>query len=250
VTPIKTSLRPAASAALALLLSAACAGAASGAGGPAAGPTTGSTGGGTSAAGRANPDSIAAALQRATVPASPRQVRFNWSLDEAGARFSGSGVGRYHAPDRFRLDLFGPRGETYLAAALVGEEARIPPGISERFVLPSPALLWAAIGVVRPPAGARLASATAEGDQVSVRYDIGAAGTLEYRARAGRLTSVRRLRGGGVQETVDLEHNDAGVRSARYREWNALRNLNLTLESSTDVAAFPEDAWTPPGTDR
>ncbi|HEU4456285.1 MAG TPA: hypothetical protein VFR81_24680 [Longimicrobium sp.] len=241
--------RPAASAALAALL-AACAGAAAGGGGPAAGPAPGGPSGGTAEAGRPSPDSIAAALQRATVPASPRQVRFAWSLDEAGARFSGSGVGRFHAPDRFRLDLFGPRGETYLAAALVGEEARIPPGLSERFVLPSPALLWAAVGVVRPPAGARLASATAEGDQVSLRYDIGAEGTLEYRARAGRLVSVRRLRGGGVQETVDLEHTETGVRSARYREWNALRNLNLTLESSTDVASFPEDAWTPPGTAR
>jgi hypothetical protein len=28
------------------------------------------------------------------------------------------------------------------------------------------------------------------------------------------------------------------------------RTLNLSLESTTDVAAFPEDVWSPPGTDR
>ncbi len=136
-----------------------------------------------SAAAAASPDSIAAALRAATTPSSPRQARFGWSLDEAGSRFSGSGVARYVAPERFRLDLFGPRGETYLAAALVGETARIPAQVAERFKLPSPALLWAAVGVVRPPSATRLTSATDEGGRVTLRYDLGPDGTLEYRAQ-------------------------------------------------------------------
>jgi len=83
------------------------------------------------------------------------------------------------------------------------------------------------------------------------RYDLGAEGTLEYRARAGRLEAVRRLRGSAVQESVELERSaDGAIRSARYRDWPALRNLNLTLESSTDAAAFSDDVWSPPGTDR
>ena len=199
----------------------------------------------------ADPDSIAAALRRATLPSSPKQLQFGWQLDEAGSRFSGRGVARYHAPDRFRLDLFGPRGETYLAGALVGETPRIPASVMQRFTLPSPALLWAAVGVVRPPAAARLASATDEGGRVTVRYELGEGGTLEYRARDGRLESVRRVRGSAVQETVELERSaDGAIRSARYRDWPALRNLNLTLESSTDAASFPDDTWSPPGTDR
>ncbi|HYH79073.1 MAG TPA: hypothetical protein VEX86_04730 [Longimicrobium sp.] len=198
----------------------------------------------------ASPDSIAAALRRATTPASPTQARFAWSLDEAGSRFSGSGVARYAAPERFRLDLFGPRGETYLAAALVGETARIPPQVAERFKLPSPALLWAAVGVVRPPSAARLTSATDEGGRVTLRYDLGADGTLEYRAQGTHLASVRRLRGGGVQETVDLERGaDGALKAARYRDVPAFRNLNLTLQSS-DAASFSEDVWSPPGTGR
>ena len=196
-------------------------------------------------------DSIAAALRRATTPSSPRQARFAWSLDEAGSRFSGSGVARYVAPERFRLDLFGPRGETYAAAALVGEQARVPAQVQERFKLPSPALLWAAVGVVRPPSGARLVSATDQGGRVTVRYDLGSEGTLEYRAQGGRLASVRRSKGGGVQETVELERTAAGaLRSARYRNTPAYRSLNLTLQQSTDAASFPDDIWTPPGTGR
>lgn len=236
------------SAALAAALLTACAAASATAGTPPAGPAPVPAG---SASAVADPDSIAAALRRATLPSSPRLARFGWSLDEAGSRFNGRGVARYQAPDRFRLDLFGPRGETYLAGALVGETARVPASVTERFKLPSPALLWAAVGVVRPPSAARLASATDEGGRVTVRYDLGAEGTLEYRARGGRLESLRRLKGSAVQESVDLDRAAGGaIRAARYRDWPALRNLNLTLESSTDAASFTDDVWSPPGTGR
>jgi hypothetical protein len=197
-----------------------------------------------------DPDSIAAALRRASLPSSPKQVTFAWALDEAGSRFNGRGVARYAAPDRFRLDLFSPRGDSFLAAALVDETPRVPPQVEQKFRLPSPALLWAAVGVVRS-GSARLVSATDEGGRVTVRYDLGDAGTLEYRAHGGRLDSVRRTRGGGVQETVDLERDAAGaLKAARYRDQAAYRTLNLTLESSTDVASFPSDVWSPPGTGR
>jgi len=112
-------------------------------------------------------------------------------------------------------------------------------------------IVWAAVGVVRPPASARLTAATDEGGRVTLRYDLGGDGTLEYRAQGGRLQSVRRLRGGGVQESVDLERAaDGSLKAARYRDQAAYRSLNLTLESSTDVASFADDVWSPPGTGR
>jgi hypothetical protein len=194
-----------------------------------------------------DPAAIAAELRRATTPASPRQVNFGWSLDEAGARFQGRGVARYVAPRRSRLDLFGPRGETYLAAALVDGEMRVPPGLMENFRLPSPALLWGAVGVVAPPDEARLLEATTRGDETTVRYQLGD-DVLEYRARGGRLQTVRRRRGSGVAESIDLTYNDQGLSVAQYRDWAAYRTLNLTIESSTDVAQFPEDTWRPAGT--
>lgn len=199
------------------------------------------------AAPAADPAAIAAELQRATSPASGRQVSFGWELDEAGARFRGQGVARFVAPARFRLDLFGPRGETYLAAALVDGQARVPAALAERFALPSPALLWAAVGVVAPPADARLLAAETEGGATTLRYQLGE-DQLEYRARGGRLESVRRRSRGGVAESIDLTYNAQGVSRAQYRDWAAYRTLNLTPESSTDVASFPEGTWSPPGT--
>lgn len=86
---------------------------------------------------------------------------------------------------------------------------------------------------------------------MTLRYDLGAEGTLEYRAQGGRLTSVRRTRSGGVQETVELERaGDGSLKSARYRNTPAFRTLNLVLEQSSDAASFSEDIWSPPGAGR
>lgn len=189
----------------------------------------------------------AAELRRASAPASPRQVNFGWTLDEAGARFTGRGVARYDAPRRVRLDLFGPRGETYLAAALVDGEMRAPAALLERFRLPSPGLLWGAVGVIAPPADAALLDAATRGDDTTLRYRLGA-DVLEYRVSGGRLQSVRRLAGGGVAESIDLTYNDQRQARAQYRDWAAFRTLILTIESSTDVEQFPEATWRPAGT--
>lgn len=198
-----------------------------------------------------DPAPVAAGLQERTRPASARQVAFGWELDEAGAKLRGRGVVRLAPPDRLRLDLFGPRGETYLAAALVGEQARVPPAVAERFPLPSPALLWGALGVVRPPASARLVGASTDGGETLLRYEDAGGATLEFRARGERLAAVRRLVRGGVAESIEVTYGEDGaVRRTQYRDWAAYRTLTLTPESQTDVASFPEETWTPPGTDR
>lgn len=186
-------------------------------------------------------------LARATVPASPRQLNFGWELDEAGARFRGRGLARFEAPRRVRLDLFGPRGETYLAAAMVDGEVRAPQALLERFRLPSPGLLWGAVGVIAPPAEARLLETATRGQETTLRYQLGE-DILEYRSENGRLRSVRRRRGSSVAESIDLTYNDTGLARAQYRDWAAFRTLNLTLESSTDVQQFPEETWRPAGT--
>lgn len=195
------------------------------------------------------PEALAARLRAATVPASPRLVRFAWTLDESNARFRGDGVARFEAPARFRLDLFGPRGETYLAAALVDGEARVPPAVTERFRLPSPALLWAAVGVVEPPAGAVLREARADGREATLRYEAGD-DVFEYRLQDGQLRQLRRLRRGGVAESVEVRAGEDGPRRAEYRDWALLRSLTLTPGSQNDVAAFPPDTWSPPGAGR
>jgi hypothetical protein len=198
-----------------------------------------------------DPQALADRIRAATTPASPQQVNFTWELDEAGARLRGRGVVRLHAPDRLRLDLFGPRGETYLAAALVEESFRLPPAVAAQVALPSPALLWGALGVVRPPAAARLASATTEGETVTLRYASPGEETVEFVLTGDRLRTVRRLGKSGALESITLSNAPEGrLARAEYRNWAEYRTLALTLETFTNVGSFPESTWNPGGSAR
>lgn len=194
----------------------------------------------------ADPAAVESRLIRATTPGSPRQIGFTWELDEAGSRVRGRGVVRAEAPERLRLDLFGPRGETYLAAALVGEQFRVPPAVASRFALPSPSLLWGAMGVVRPPAGATLAGATTSDTTASLSYRTGAGETVEFGVRGDRLQTVRRVGGSGALESLALTYSAAGaLQRAEYRDWGAYRTLVLNIESNDEASRFPEETWLP-----
>lgn len=196
-----------------------------------------------------DPRPVAERLGAATTPGTPRQATFEWSLNEAGSRLGGRGVVRYEAPDRLRLDLFGPRGETYLAAALVDGEFRLPPNAAG-VALPSASLLWAALGVAQPPAGTPLLDASASAEGVQVRYGTSASEVYSFNAVAAgdslRLAALERVGPSGVLESVELDHSAEGaLRRARYRNWTEFRELSLEMQEVTDVPSFPQSIWSP-----
>ena len=198
-----------------------------------------------------NPAAAAERLTRRSWPSGPRQATFAWTLDEAGERFRGRGVVRYQAPDRLRLDLFGPRGETLLAAALAGDTVRLPPAAQGQFALPSAALLWGVLGVIRPPDGATPQAVLGAGADSTVRYSGTGGDTWEFRTGAAPLTRVQRSSRGGVAESVDITWaTQDRIRTARYREWSAQRTLDLTFESITNAEPFAPSIWLPQGTSR
>lgn len=201
-------------------------------------------------------EGFARVVTAATVPAGPQQVNFDWSLDEQGSRVNGRGVVRVEAPARIRLDLFGARGETYLMAALVGEQYRLPPSATGAVSLPSPSLLWAALGVLRPPADAALASARREEGDIELRYITEAEETFVYSVsergdpEAGGATEYRLLRleragGQGVVETITLDWDESEPTRTRYRDWSAYRDLTLQIQEVRQVDSFPGDIWRP-----
>lgn len=203
----------------------------------------------------ADPAALAASIQQASIPASPRQGTFAWTLDEQGSRVRGRGVVRLVAPERLRIDLFGLRGETYLAAALVAEEFRLPAAAQGQAPLPSPMLLWGALGILRPPAGAVLESAAASDSVSLLRYRVPGGDAFEVRARGGgealRLAQVERIGRSGVLESVRLEYAASGeLERTRYRDVAAFRELVLELENIRDVSSFPNTIWTPDAAER
>jgi hypothetical protein len=178
----------------------------------------------------------------------PLHIVFAWNFTEEAARFSGRGATRVEPPYRARLDLFGPRGETYLAAAAVGDELRLPPNMAAglRAVVPPVALLWTALGMLRAPEGATLELTQQRGDTLFVGYGRGDE-HWRFRAVRFRLQYAEWNGPNAGRRTVELRgtgaHNLPAV--AVYRDWAAFRELTLTLEEANEATPFPPEIWQP-----
>lgn len=200
-------------------------------------------------AARSEPSALAvnhAAAQdaiRATAPAQPLWITFDWEAREREARYTGQGAARIEAPKLARLDLFGPRGESYLSAAIVAGEVRLPPS-AETTMVPPPALLWGALGVFQPPEGAELASSTRKGGRLQLEYRAGPE-RWNFELEADRVRSVEWRGPDGARKSVELKGEGASnlPREAVYRDWNAFTELKLKLGKVEEVDSFPPDTW-------
>jgi hypothetical protein len=170
---------------------------------------------------------------------------FDWSLQDRDARFSGEGVTRLEPPDKARLDLFGPRGEGYLSAALVDFDLRLPPG-ADNNVLPPPALFWSVLGVFRAPAGAQLIGARGDSTAIELDYRAGDQ-TWNFKLSGGRLQRAEWQGPEQGRQTVEIKQHGARDLPARvvYRDWRAFRELTLTLTQVYDAEPFPPEIWQP-----
>jgi hypothetical protein len=201
---------------------------------------------GTGAAGPPDPAAEEAAV-RQTVPGHRLHVIFTWDMRDREARLNGQGVLRLDNGYRARVDLFGPRGETYAAAIVEGEQMRVvPPGADA--LLPPPALLWSALGVFRPPVDAPLTGTSRSGDRLTLayrrdaenwRFDFqdGLLRATEWTARDGRRTVLLSGSAGfGLPE------------QAAFRDWTEFRELALRVtDVEQQTTGFGADVWVLPG---
>ncbi len=180
---------------------------------------------------------------QATALAQPLQIIFDWKLTDRDARFGGKGVLRVQG-QRARLDLFGPRGETYASAVLDELVLRLPPG-ADQPELPPPPLFWSVVGVFRPPPGAALVQTSAEGDRVHLGYND-ADGSWRFQLLAGKLQRAEWTGNHEGRKTVELESADPhGIpRTATYRDWPAFLELGLALAEVHEVEGFTDEIWT------
>jgi hypothetical protein len=179
-----------------------------------------------------------------TAPKRSLHILFSWSLQESEARFSGRGATRLDAPTRARLDLFGPRGEAYLRAALVDMDLRLPQGAADA-PLPPPELLWAVLGVFRPPVGAQLVGSARDGTTTRLEYQRDKQ-RWSFHLEDGVLRSAEWTGGGQGRRTIEIKgYADLGLpREAVYRDWLAFRELRLTLDEANETEGFPADIFT------
>ncbi len=175
------------------------------------------------------------------------QVIFQWSVREPDLRLEGMGVARLQHPDRARLDLFMENGEAVLAVSLVEDQLRAREGTRLQ-VVPSPALLWASLGVFRPGEGVTLLGAEAfDDDAFRLRYRLPDGDELRYELRSGRVTEVELRHEGNVTHRVALNREREGElpKEATYRNLASFSELKVTVETVERVDSHPSDIWYP-----
>jgi len=182
----------------------------------------------------------------ATAPEAPLQIVFDWTAREREARYTGRGAARVQQPYRARLDLFGPRGERYLSAALVDGELRVPTGVA-RDLVPPPALLWSVLGVFTPPSGATLAASDEREGRIRLEYRGAAGDRWRFEIVEGSLRTAEWIESDRSRHTVELSGDaPAGLpRVAVYRDWAGFNELTLRLDEVEHVEPFPPELWEP-----
>ena len=123
----------------------------------------------------------ATAWARATLPGRRTAIRFHWKYQDSDKRWGGRGQARIAPPDSLRFDYVGPLGLGAGAAVVVGDSAIwADPERNFRSLVPAARMLWAGLGIVRPPP----ADAGVFGVQappVAVWRFVEAADTFDYR---------------------------------------------------------------------
>lgn len=179
----------------------------------------------------------------------PVQLTFAWRASEPDFRGSGIGVARLEPPDKARLDLFLDNGEAAAIAALVGDDLRVPAALPLELV-PPPALLWAALGVFRPGAGAEAIEGRRADAAAELRFGLPGGDLLRFRMRGGGVAEAAVLRDGTEVERVVVTGSGEGSSypaETTYRNLRDYRELKMTLESFEHVDPFPPHIWNPGG---
>lgn len=186
---------------------------------------------------------LARSGEDATAPTGATRTVFDWNLAEGEARFRGEGVARVAEPYRARLDLFGPRGESYVRAVLIDRDLELPPGIADA-PLPPPGLLWSVLGVFREPAGAQLQASEARADTTHLLYTRGSE-RWSFRLVADLLRFAEWRAEDNQRRTVDVREVGASGRPAEvvYRDWTAFRELTVSVKHVEEVGSFPAETW-------
>jgi hypothetical protein len=192
-------------------------------------------------------EGTASELRDRTSLEDPLRIDFGWQLNEGGQRVQGRGVARVEPPYKARLDLFLHNGETVVSAALVEGDLRLPAGAPDD-ILPPPDLMWAVLGVFRPPEGtALLAAERLEGDATRLRYGYPDGAELHYELVDGSVRRLELLERGQVVQRVQLEPEpgDRYPAEAVYRNMADFRELTLERNSLRVVEAFDAAIWDP-----
>jgi len=195
----------------------------------------------------------ALAWTRAALPAGPTILRFRWRYEDRRVRYAGRGSARIAPPDSLRFDYAGPFGLGSGAAVVIGDTvAWADPEANFRSLVPAIPMLWASLGMVRPPGDSAAVfgrvdtvSGTAGARRIIWRF-AQPGDTLTYVATPGaeRVLEAEWRRNGGVvarsRTRFDLQARPV---FARVDFPEASARFELTVVAVDTAAVIPPALW-------
>jgi hypothetical protein len=191
----------------------------------------------------ASAEELAAAARR-TVPARAELVRFAWRSDDGRVQLSGSGAARIAPPDSMRVDIAAALGLGRATLILTGDSAVARPADVVRQVLPDRFALWAALGVLRVPAGDLTVARFEDGERSVWRVTDGEGRVTLFELRGDTLVGGSREVGGRTAMQLTLERGpDGGVRLARLLDLVRPSRLEIAIQGREERDGFPDETW-------
>jgi len=181
-----------------------------------------------------------------TVPRHNTAIRFRFQYEDAHKHWTGRGTARLAPPDSLRFDYSGPLGLGSGAAVVVGDsEIWAEPPENFRSLVPAVRMLWAGLGVVRPPAPDASVSGIEGQSQRVWRFAEGS-DTLDYVASDGttRVLDAEWRQAGRIvaRSRTELDAQTRPTKSSIVFPEAAAR-LELTVDRVDTAAVIPADVW-------
>jgi hypothetical protein len=182
-------------------------------------------------------------LPSAVLPPSHGKLTFRWEYRDRDLLARGEGRALIAPPDSARLD-FAVAGGMGSGHAWLFADTVVSGGGGDRIkrYLPSPVVLWAALGRFRVPAtdtAMRVDGDTLRADLSTSGGDPAKSSVWRVAFADARLVGLERLSAGRVRETVVRRRND----DIRFENPSAGRSLTLTHVRSDTVAEIDPELW-------
>ncbi len=188
----------------------------------------------------------AAAWTRATLPGHQTAIRFRWKYRDSEHHWGGRGTARVAPPDSMRFDYVGPLGLGAGAAVVVGDSALwADPQSNFRSLVPAIPMLWAALGMVQPPAPDAAVSGRRDSIRAIWRFVAGR-DTLDYARTSGSAQTLEAewRREGRVVARSRTEFDDHAMpANARIDFPEAPARFDLTVVLVDTAAVIAPALW-------
>ena len=161
------------------------------------------------------------------LPRTPTLIRFRWHYQDERVKYAGRGSARIAPPDSMRFDYAGPLNFGSGAAVVIGDSvAWADPDKDFRSLVPAIPMLWAALGMLQPPAEDAM---------------VFGGGTELVDSLTQRQRTVWRFV--QVEDTLDYVVTDsAGKRSLLEAEWRRRGKVVARSRSKLDTLQRPASA--------